>query len=195
MDRKMIDEAMVIALSKGKGIVEVCTLSDEDRQKILEIEQEAEKKSLMGLGKVINSGVMEVLNCELIYVAITSMDFGWGSYPNLVLKKGQEVVGEEVYDKEVIAKLSNQENVWFMHQNFVIYKDKVSFPQDLVKKICHFETPCLPAEWCVVGNDELRCHHIIYANPSVPCDLYLKEQYFGGLDEKGFGTILVGVKR
>jgi hypothetical protein len=194
MDRKMIDEAMIKALSKGKGIVRVCPFPDEDRRKVLEIEQEAEKKSLMGLGKVINSGVMEVLNCDLIYVALTNMDFHWGSYPSLVLKKGQEVVGEMVYDKEVIARLSNQENVWFMHQNFFIYKDKVSFPQDLVKKICHFETPCLPAEWCVVENDELQCHRVIYAIPAVPCDLYLKKQYFNGLEEKGFGTIVVGVK-
>ncbi len=188
----MTDELMVAALSKGKGIVKVCRFSDEDRQKILEIEQEAEKKSLMGLGRVINSGVMEVLNCDLIYVALTNMDFDWGSNPNLILKKGLEVVGEEVYDKEVIAKLCNQENVWFMLQNFVIYKDKISFPQDLVKRICHFETPCLPAEWCVMENDELRCHRVIYANPAVPCDLYLKKQYFSGLEEKGFGTILVG---
>ena len=194
MDRKIIDEAMNLALSKGKGIVKVCPFSDEDRRKILEIEQEAEKKSLMGLGRVINSGVTEVLNCDLIYVALTNMDFDWGSNPNLVLKKGQEVVGEEVYDKEVIAKLSNQENVWFMLQNFVIYKDKISFPQDLVKRICHFETPCLPAEWCVMENDGLRCHRVIYANPAVPCDLYLKKQYFSGLEEKGFGTILVGVE-
>lgn len=194
MDRKMTDELMVAALSKGKGIVNVCRLSDEDRQKILEIEHEAEKKSLMGLGRVINSGVMEVLNCALIYVALTNMDFAWGSNPNLILKKGPEVVGEEVYDKEVMAKLSNQENVWFMLPNFVIYKDKLSFPQDLVKRICYFETPCLPAEWCVMENDELRCHCVIYANPAVPCDLYLKKQYFSGLEEKGFGTILVGVE-
>jgi hypothetical protein len=194
MDRKMIDEVMIAALNKGKGIVEVCPFSDEDRRKVLDIEQEAEKKSLMGLGKVINSGMMEVLNCDLIYVALTNMDFNWGSYPNLVLKKGQEVVGEEVYDKEVIARLSDQENVWFMLPNFVIYKDKISFPQDLVKKICHFETPCLPAEWCVVENQELQCHRVIYANPAVPCDLYLKKQYFNGLDEKGFGTILAGIK-
>ena len=148
----------------------------------------------MGLGKVVNSGVREVLNSELIYVALTNMDFDWGCDPSLVLKKGEEVVGEEVRDKEVIARLSNQKNVWFMHQNFVVYKDKLSFPQDIMKKICHFEIPYLPAEWCTIEDDNFQCHSIIYANPATPCDVYLKEQYFGGLDKRGLGTILVGVK-
>jgi hypothetical protein len=148
----------------------------------------------MGLGKVINTGVREVLDCALIYVALNNMDFDWGCHATLVLKKGQEVVGEEVRDKEVIAKLSNQKNVWFLHQNFVVYKDKISFPQDIMKKICHFEIPYLPAEWCTVEDAKFQCHSIIYANPATPCDIYLKEHYFGGLDERGLGTILVGVK-
>jgi hypothetical protein len=122
------------------------------------------------------------------------MDFNWGC-PTLVLKKGQEVVGEEVRDEEVIAGLSNQKNVWFMHKNFVVYKDKISFPQDIMKKICQFETPSLPAQWCIVEDEQLQCYPIIYANPSTPSDVFLKNQYFSGLDERGLGTILVGAKQ
>ena len=185
---------MIAALKKVKGIVDASPLSEEDRKQVLEIEQDAEKKSLMGLGRVVNTGVREVLNYDLIYVALTSMDFDWGCRPSLVLKKGQEVVGEEIRDKEAIARLSNQKNVWFMHQNFVIYKDKLSFPQDIIKKVCHFDTPCIPAEWCTVEDDKFQCHSIVYANPAAPCDIYLKKQYFSGLNEKGSGTILVGAK-
>jgi hypothetical protein len=121
------------------------------------------------------------------------MAFDWGSHPTLVMKKGQEVVGEEVRDKERIAQLSARDDVWFMHRNFVIYKNKISFPQDVMKKICYFEIPCLPAEWCVVEGDKLACRTLIYANPSTLCDVYLKEQFFKGTDEKGLGTILIGV--
>jgi hypothetical protein len=194
MDKKKADGLIVCALKKVQGLVDASPLSEEDRQEILEIERDAEERSLMGLGKVVNTGVREVLNCELIYVALTNMDFDWGCNPTLVLKKGEKVVGEEVRDKEVIAKLSNQKNVWFMHQNFVVYRDKIVFPQDIMKNICHFEIPCIPAEWCTIENDNFQCHSIIYANPATPCDLYLKEQYFMGLDERGLGTILVGVK-
>ncbi len=194
MGRKMIDEVMITALRKAKGIVDACPFSSEDNRKIIDIEQDAENKSLMGLGKVVNTGVREVLNCDLIYVALTNMDFDWGCHPTLVLKKGQEVVGEEIRDEDVIARLSNKKNVWFMHENFVVYKDRVLFPHDLIKNICHFEIPWLPAEWCIVDDDKFQCHSIIFANPATPSDIFLKEQYFSGQDERGLGTILVGVK-
>ena len=194
MDRKIIDEMMITALKKAKGIAEASPFSSEDCQKIIDIEQDAEKRSLMGLGKVVNTGVRAVLNCDLIYVALTNMVFEWGYHPSLVLKKGQELVGEEVRDERVIARLSNKKNIWFMHENFVVYKDKVLFPHDLIRNICHFEIPSIPAEWCVVEDDRFQCHSIIFANPATPADIFLKEQYFNGLDERGLGTILVGVK-
>jgi len=144
MDKKAADAVVISALKNAKGIGEARPLLFEDRQKIMDIELDAENRSLMGLGKVVNTGIRDVMECHLIYVALSNMDFDWGC-PTLVLKKGQEVVGEEVRDEEVIVSLSNQKNVWFMHKNFVVYKDKISFPQDIMKKICQFETPSLPA--------------------------------------------------
>ena len=193
IDRTKADALMIAALKKVKGLVEASPFSEKDSQQVLGIEEDAEKRSLMGLGKVTNTGVREVLTCDLVYVALTNREFGWGS-PSLILKKGQEVVGEEIEDEEAIARLKKKENVWFMHKNFVIYKDRIAFPEDVMKKLCHFEIPCLPAEWCVLEGSDFRCHSIIYANPATPCDLFLKNSYFKGLDEHGLGTILIGVK-
>jgi hypothetical protein len=53
----------------------------------------------------------------------------------------------------------------------------------------------IPVEWCsTLEDDKLQCRSIIYANPATPSDIYLKEQYLSGLDEKGVETILIGVK-
>jgi hypothetical protein len=194
MDRKTADEIFLEALGRVIGIMKATSLVDEDRQRVLDIEQEAEQKSLMGLGKVVNAGVRELLQCDWMYVALTGMDFDWGSRPNLVMKKGDVVVGEEVSDEETIRRLTDQKDVWFMHKNFVVYKDKVSFPQDVMQKICHFEIPCHPADWCIVENEAVTCHSVLYAFPSTPCDVFLKEKYFGGLDERGSGTVLIGVR-
>src|SRR5210317_1241228 len=149
MDPEQIDKILTVAFSKVEGLIKTSPFSNDDRPKMLDIEQEAEKNAFMGLGNVVNAGVREVLACGLIYVALTNMDFEWGCGPSLVMKKGEELVGEEVRDKQRLAELSNRKDVWFMHQNFVVYKDKVSFPQDLMKKICHYEIPGLPAEWCL----------------------------------------------
>ncbi len=195
MDRQMIDGVMIAALRNVKGIVNSCPLPNDDHPRILEIELEAEKRSLMGLGKVVNTGVREILNHDLVYAALTSKDFDWGCYSTLLLKKGQEIVGQEIRDEAVLAELANKKNVWFLHKNFVIYKDRISFPGDIMNKICTFEIPCLPAEFCVLGDDRLRCCAINFASPSVLCDVYLKEQYFDGENVADLGTILIGVKQ
>ena len=193
MDRMKADAVMIASLKKVKGIVEARPFSEEDRQEVLNIEADAEKASLMGFGKVVSVGARKVLACDLVYVALTDMEFEWGC-PSLILKKGEEVVGEEVKDDEVIARLSKMENVWFMHKNFVIYKDKISFPQDIMKKLCHFEIPSFPAEWRVLEGSDFSYRSIIYAIPTTPTDIFLKNSYFEGLDQWGLGTILIGVK-
>ncbi len=192
-DRTKADAVMIAALKKVKGLVDACPFSGEDSQKVLGIEEDAEKHSLMGLGEVTNTGVKEVLTCDLVYVALTNGEFGWGS-PSLILKKGEEVVGEEIEDEEAIARMKKNENVWFMLDDFIIYKDRISFPQDIIKKVCHFDIPCLSAEWCVLEGSDFSCHSIIYANPTTICDLFLKNSYFKRVDEHGLGTILIGVK-
>ena len=193
IDRRKADAVVIAALKKAKGILNAVPFSENDSQQVLGIEDEAEKHSLMGLGKVTNTGVREVLACDLVYVAITDRDFDWGS-PSLILKKGEEVVGEETHDKETIARLKKREDVWFMLDDFVVYKERISFPQDIAKNLCCFETPSLPAEWCILEGGDFPCRSIIYANPTTPCDLFLKDGYFKGVDVPGQGTILVGVK-
>lgn len=193
MERSEIDELLLEAIKRVQGIVEAFAFHDEDRERVLEIEEDAEKRSLMGLGKVINVGVREVITRDLMYVAFTDTSFDWSRHSNLLLKKGDEIVGEEVQDQDTICRLSEDKNVWFMHRNFVVYKDRVSFPKDIMKKICHFEIPCLPADWCVVSDEKIDCESIVYGCPSTPCDMFLKEKYLSGKDERGSGTILIGI--
>lgn len=190
MRREPEEELILAALQRVRGIAEVLPLADDDRQQVYAIEQEAEAKSLLGLGKVINAGVQGVLECDWVYVALTDTDFDWTCHPNLLMKKGEEVVGEEVTDEATIDRLAGNQNVWFLHKNFVVYKDKVSFPQDVMKKICYFEIPCHPAQWPV----GIQCHSVVYGSPSTPCDVFLKKKYFQGRDERGSGTVLIGIK-
>jgi len=194
VDRTEIDEMMLDAIKRVQGIVDAYPFRDEDRQKVLQIEDDAEKRSLMGLGKVINVGVREVMRCDLVYVAFTDTAFDWSRHSNLLLKKGDEIVGEEVQDEDTICRLAEDKNVWFMHRNFVVYKDRVSFPKDIMKKICHFEIPCIPAEWCVVEDGKFQCKSIVYGCPATPCDSFLKDRYLDGKDEQGSGSILIGIR-
>jgi hypothetical protein len=193
-EREELTKLIVPLLAAVAGIVEVVPVEDNDRAAILEIEREAEKKSLMGLGKVVNVGVMEVLDCDFVYAALTDMTFDWAVQPNLLLKKGDEIVGQEVTDEQTIERLAADANAWFMHKNFVVFKNKISFPKDVMEKICHFEIPTHTADWCISGKEDIECQLIIYGSPSTPCDVFLKDRYFLRKSDKGLGTILVGIK-
>lgn len=193
-NEKPINQILKDALGDVRGIRQVQSVAEKDRVQIRQLEAEAEKRSLMGLGKVVNTGVYKVLKSDLVFVALTTMDFDWTERATLILKKGDQLVGEEVRNENLIAQLEQNRNVWFMHRNFVIYKDKVSFPKDIMKKVCYFEITCLPADWCIIDDEDVRCSDINYGSPSSLSDVFLKENYFNNIDEKGLGTILVGAK-
>lgn len=175
-----------------KGIEDAFVLQEADRFTLLDIELEAEKKSFMGMGLTYNSGIREVLRRPVVVVAITTMDFEWGCQSLLVLKKEDEIVGEEVTDPARIADLEKRPDVHFLHRNFVIYKDRVCFPQDIVEKKCCFELPCVETDGSSLGLEHLG--PCVYCFPSTPGDVFLKEKYYGGLDERGTGTVLFGFK-
>lgn len=180
-------------VKRVKGILDVKEFSFKDKENLIRIEKEAEEKSLFGLGKVINSGVFKVLDLKIILVALTSMEFDWGFHPSLILKKGDMIVGEEVRDPHKIDELKSKREVWFMHRTFIVYKDRITWPKDIMDKVCHFEIPAIPCEWeCVKCLQPMT--KLYFANPSPPGDIFLKERYFGGQDQRGLGTILVGVE-
>lgn len=179
-------------LKRMKGIEAVFFLDEEDRVRLLDIEIDAEKKSFMGLGACYNSGIRDVLRCPLVFLGITDMDFQWGCGSHMILKKGEEIVGEDVYEESRIEQLKKRDDVWFLHKNFVVYKDKVDFPRDIVDKKCCFELPALTCEDRATVLDGLSDYLMCF--PSPPGDTFLKDRYYGGTDERGMGTVLFGFK-
>ena len=173
-----------------KGILAAFALEQADRFQLLDIETEAEKKAFMGMGMCYNSGIREVLRTRLVFLAITTMEFEWGCQAHMLLKKGDDVVGEEVRDQSRIEDLEKQPNVFFLHRNFVIYKDRVDFPGDIVAKKCCFELPALTTEECLPGLEEFGDY--IFCFPSTVGDVFLKKRYFDEKDEWGTGTVLFG---
>jgi len=187
-----VEERRVISLRSIKGIEETFPLDEADRFHLLEIEVEAEKKAFMGMGLCYNSGIRDVLRCPTVILAITTMDFDWGCQSHMVLKKGDEVVGEEVRAPDRIQKLEGEANVFFLHKNFVIYKDKVDFPRDVVEKKCCFELPALTTEERL--SELTQYGDYLFCFPSTAGDVFLKKRYYGERDEWGTGTVLFGFK-
>lgn len=189
----MTTHDMILPLvSSINGIDAAFVLEQPDRFQLLDIESESEKKAFMGMGLCYNSGIREVLRCPLVVIAITTPDFFWGCQSHMVMKKGDEVVGEEVRDPSRIESLEQQPNVTFLHKNFVIYKDRVDFPRDIVEKRCCFELPALEPDESMSSLDGVGDY--VFCFPSTPGDVFLKKQYYGERDEWGTGTVLFGFK-
>ncbi|HMK36347.1 MAG TPA: hypothetical protein VK463_14830, partial [Desulfomonilaceae bacterium] len=146
----------------------------------------------MGMGMCYNSGIRDVLRCPIVILAITTMDFDWSCQSHMILRKGDEVVGEEVRDPSRIAELEKQANVSFLHKNFVIYRDKVEFPRDIMDKKCCFELPALTQEESLPGLTEFG--EYLFCFPSTAGDIFLKKTYYEARDEWGTGTVLFGFK-
>ncbi len=186
------EEKLMRALSNIPEVQDVKKLCQEDINKLLEIEKEAEQRSLMSLGKVINVAVREALECENIYIILNTVDFDWGTeFPTLLMKKEGEIVGEEVRNVNRISELSRNKDIWFMHKNFAVYKNKISFPQDIMNKTCYFEIPPIPAHWEELSSFWNKGLQFFFAAPSPLGDSFLKDNYFQGAHEQGSGTCLV----
>ena len=56
---KKYEDLIIRTMLSVHGVVRVSRIPDDDRREILVLEEEAEKRSLMGLGKVLNVGVRE----------------------------------------------------------------------------------------------------------------------------------------
>jgi len=186
------NDPIILSVLSIKGIVAAFALNEADRFQLLEIEREAEKKAFMGMGMCYNSGIRDVLRCPTVILAITEMDFDWGCQSHLRLMKDDEVVGEEIRDPARIEALTGQANVFFLHKNFVIYKDKVDFPRDVVEKKCCFELPALNAEKSLPGLGKWGDY--IFCFPSTRGDVFLKKLYYEDKDEWGSGTVLFGFR-
>lgn len=178
-------------LNRLKGVVKTAVLDDALCHRLYHIELAAEKKAFMGMGRVFNSGIREVLASPLVLVCFTNRDYHWGCHSHMVLKKEDEIVGEEVHDPHRIRLLKQRADVWFLHRNFVIYKGRVDFPRDVVEKRCFFEYPAVRPD--SEGRMPDTVDYLV-SYPTVPGDLFLKETLYDKRDDHGLGTALYGIR-
>jgi hypothetical protein len=193
MDVSMSEPQLIQKLTDRQGIVEVHPLHEVDRQNVARIEKEVEATSLMGLGAVVNVGVDRVLGHARVFVALTDEQFDLGDHPSIVLKKGDHVVGEEIRDQDKIAKMQGQSDVLLLGKFFVVYKNRIRFPHDLVTRICRFELPHVAVDWCGFEDDNASQGEAVVSSVSAQSDVFLKSRYFGGIRGDDLGTILIGV--
>lgn len=177
-----IEKKIRLALEGVKGVLGIKVLSQEEREKILELEQEAEKKVLFGMGKGFNAGLREILKRDFVVVIITDNEFEWPPEPAIQIVCDDEVIGEEIKSPEKAEDYKKQGHI--VAGNLVIFKDKAKS----IMSRKNFTVVFPPMSFKQLeGVDEFT--DVISASPCPPSHLFLIEWMSVN---NAPGTILVG---
>jgi hypothetical protein len=183
MSASEIEKKIRLALKGVKGVIDIKVLSSqEERDKLLELEQEAEKKVLYGIGKGLNTGLREVLKRDFVVVIINDNEFEWPPEPAIQIVCDGEVIGEEIKFPEKAEEYKKQGHI--VAGNLVIFKDKTK----AIMSRKDFTVVFPPMSFKQLeGIDEFT--DVISASPCPPSHLYLIERMNVNYAP---GTILVG---
>lgn len=187
MECKSVIQDAICKIKAIKGVEDTYILSEEDKEKILELEKKAEGAVLMGLGIGDNQGIKEVFKRQVIIAFTTNMNYVWPEGPNVVLMQYGEKVGEDVYDPEKLEECKKCNDMLVMG-NFVIYKSSVPKPKDAKKEPI---TVVLPSQKCQNVECVEGVTNVVLASPSTPSDEYIRSV----MDLKpavGLGTFIIG---
>ncbi len=187
MECKNVIQDVVCRIKAIKGVEETYILSEEDKEKVLELEKKAEGAVLMGLGVGDNQGIKEVFKRQIVIAFTTSMNYVWPEGPNVVLMQFGEKIGEDVYDPEKLEECKKCKDMMVMG-NFVIYRNAVPKPKEAKKEPI---TVVLPPQKC----PEVECANgvtnVVLASPSTPSDEYIRS-VMDLKPEIGLGTFIIG---
>jgi hypothetical protein len=117
-------DAVVSKLRSIDGIIEVRTLTANEKDMILRLEEEAFANVSVGL-KVVNKGAEEVLKREFVVAINHSSSLRHPSKPLLVIALDDKIVGEEVWNEEQLKLHKQDPNAILMGSGFVIFRDKL----------------------------------------------------------------------
>lgn len=182
-------EAVLKALRNCKGVLEARALTEEERRRVLEVEQKAEEKVVFGMCRTLNRGVREALEREYaVALVIDSSEFEYPHHPHMRMVWGDMVVGEQVRDKERIEELKRDRSNFFLWENFVLYMPKLPKGAEERKKLrmVYVERQAVQLE----GHPYVE--RSVLGTPSMEGDILIKELLSIHNDKPTVGTCVVG---
>ena len=183
--KEVIQIALDIIL-KVKGIQIADLLPQDWRNKILLIEE-----SLRQIAKKtkpsFNKGVKEVLEQEVVIVALHNPELEHPDMPTIILSSSDLVIGEEIWRKEELEKFKTNANVILIGESFVVYKDRIN---QCKGKPSEFVLPPISPKW-LKGISGIS--KALSASPSASADFAIRKMMGWNCSDPNLGTILIGI--
>ncbi|MEM3736513.1 MAG: hypothetical protein QXJ75_00255 [Candidatus Bathyarchaeia archaeon] len=178
----------VIEWLKGRrGVRAVYHLAQEDKAKVLKVEEEAGRKVLAKLGRGDNQGLKSALSRDISLVLITDAEFEWPEGSEVLLIWEGDVFGMEVNDPRELEDFKRRGDVVIMG-NFVIFRDKIPPIRQLVANAPLVVFPPKP----LPKLEEAGARNAVIGFPSPPTDLLLKKMLKISVEDRLLGTAVVG---
>lgn len=176
-------------LSHDEGVITTRLLSQEEKQGILDKEQEAEDRILFGMCKSLNEGVRDAIDSEnTVALIIDTSVFRYPHHPHMSIMWHDQIVGEQVNDDEKIKELKKDRFNFFLWDTFVIYMKKLPKApkdRDQIRFVYRRRVPRQLKGISYVCNP-------VFGTPSTESDLLIKEMLHVETKEAVIGTCLIG---
>jgi len=159
-------EAVKNYMRQVSGVEEIFELTEQDKEIVNQLEEEAKGNVLMGMGEGDNQGVAEVFKKEHILCFMTNKEYVWPEPPNVIMMQGGEIIGFDCSESDA-AQYENQPEYMVMG-TFVIRKSKTA--GNTGKPIV-----VLPPKPIDLG--DLKAKDAVLGSPSTPSDEYIRKVY------------------
>jgi hypothetical protein len=190
-DHSTIEKACSL-LKEHKGVCSVVgQLNKSQQEKILKMELEEQKKSMMLNACSENQSVKEVLSRDVVLLLTNDQNYEY-KQPTILLKAGDEVVGEEIMDKAKLEELKHTPGCYALGSDMIVYTRKLRQMKGVPLKFVTLPF-CLTDEKVVEKIEALPgVQDLICGWPSRSVDFYLKNEFRMKTDDLRIGTLLVG---
>ena len=176
-------------LSHDEGVITTRLLSNEEKYRILNQEQEAEDRILFGMCKSLNEGVRDAIDSEYtIALIINTSIFRYPHHPHMSIIWNDQIVGVQVNDDEKIKELKKDRFNFFLWDTFVIYMKKLPKApkdRDQIRFVYRCRVPLQLEGISSVCNP-------VFGTPSTESDLLIKDMLHIEAKDAVIGTCLIG---
>lgn len=175
-------KTVIEKLKTIKGIESIFLINQDIKNKIIELEEEANGKVLMGMGIGDNQGIKVAFKKKYLLAVITNKEYKWPKPPNVIMMQNETIIGFDCTKEEIKQYSKNSD--YSVFGSFVMIKKKV--PNAKGKPIV-----VLPSKNFDELNDICTGINSVIASPSTPSDEYIYK-IFNVKKNNENGTIIVG---
>jgi len=171
-------------LNATPGIVSCWVLSDEDREPLLRLENDASRRLALPGIEIVNEGIRDVLQRQHVVVILHSPELRHPPAPIIVVLDGERLVGEEIWEPTQMEKLSNDKNAILLGKSLAFNREALREARGKKLKLVYKALPFPELE--VPG-----IRDVVSVTITIPAHLQFSRKAGWSQDPK-LGTVLIG---